>query len=281
MSKTDELKKLAEKITGETPSGRRASNVVEFIADKISGDTKDATTISESIAYLTDVYESGGTLQEKEVTITENGTTTVTPDEEYDGLSSVEVTTNIPSGNGVLDAEKYSYIASNGSPSRFPTLLKSIELNCANITTFENCFKDCIAATSINLTNVNTSNNINFHWAFYGCSSLTNLDIDNISSIRFYSIVSCFQGCESLVNLPVLDLQYATGTNSLSNAFKDCTSLSNDSLHNILKSLLTKTSYTSYNKNLSHIGLSSEQATICTTFDEWTTLSASGWTTGY
>ena len=36
----------------------------------------------------------------KAVTITENGTATITPDEGYDGLSSVDVTVNVASGGG-------------------------------------------------------------------------------------------------------------------------------------------------------------------------------------
>lgn len=60
MSKTDELKKLAIKITGDTPNSRRASDIVEYIADYLSGNAENTQTISEAIKYLTEVYTGGG-----------------------------------------------------------------------------------------------------------------------------------------------------------------------------------------------------------------------------
>ena len=62
--------------------------------------------------------------------------------------------------------------------------------------------------------------------------------------------------------------------------FKNCTSLSDGSLNNILTICTNATSYPS-TKTLKYIGLSEEQATKCQSLSNYQAFLDAGWTTGY
>ena len=75
------------------------ASVADAIREK--GGTSDALVFPEGFVSAISAIQTGAAepvLQEKTVTYTSNGTTTITPDEGYDGLSSVDVTVDVASG---------------------------------------------------------------------------------------------------------------------------------------------------------------------------------------
>ena len=66
----------------------------------------------------------------------------------------------------------------------------------------------------------------------------------------------------------------------MSNMFKYCPNLSNESLNNILAMCTNAIKITS-NKTLKYIGLTNEQAATCQGLSNYNTFISAGWTTGY
>lgn len=191
-----------------------------------------------------------------------------------------------------------------GSDSDLYDFLCAIDMSAtAARTHFVSMFEYCIGLTRVPL--FDTSSGLYMQYMFHGCTALTSVPQFNTSSVTLcnymfdgctaltsvpqFDLSSCedpgamFHGCSSLVTVPQFDFSKVTSFGGLLSAtkiFGGCTSLSNDSLNNILASLTSATSYTG-TKTLKYLGLTSAQASTCTGLSNYAAFTAAGWSTGY
>ena len=157
------------------------------------------------------------------------------------------------------------------------------KFNTSNVTTMNGMFYDCRAFTTLDLSKFNTEKVTDMGIMFGRCSSLTSLDLSSFNTNKLSNMNSMFYGCTNLVTLNVDSFvlsSFSGNNNGISACFKNCTSLSNDSLNSILKMLSTWTKSFS-DKTLAKAGLTQEQAETCTTLSNWQACVNVGWSTGY
>ena len=146
-------------------------------------------------------------------------------------------------------------------------------LDTSSVTSMFNMFHGCTNLTTI--PQLDTSSVKSMLHMFNGCTNLTTipqLDTSSVTKMQFM-----FSGCTNLTTIPLLN---TSSVKSMQSMFYNCTSLSDESLNNILAMCANATSYTS-TKTLKYIGLTSDQATKCTTLSNYSAFTAAGWTTGY
>lgn len=220
-----------------------------------------------------DVPSSEPTLQSKDVTITQNGTTKIKPSTGYDALSDVDVTVNVPS-TSVPDWTQIGY--SSVPPVLLDDFAHSKEIYDnwdTSITNFYQKYKG--DRTLLFFPAVDMSHATYIREMFMNCTGLKSvpmLDTSNCTDLR-----SMFAYCHTLEYVPVLSLKSAT---LLSNMFMQCYILSDEALNNIMAMCLTAESYTG-TKTLSELSITTTQATRCQSLSNYNAFIEAGWTTGF
>lgn len=224
-----------------------------------------------SISLTTNVQPN---LETKSITITENTTTTLTPTSGKDGMSSVSITTNV-SGGGGLDWSAIGY-------SEVPISIQNgydyaVEVMNNFIPSESLYFKFSSNKNLIYMPLVNTSITTNMSYAFYNCENLNSLpllDTSNVTDMRFMC-----RGCLLLKDVPILDTSKAV---QMQNAFQNTPKLSDNSLDNILQMCINATSYTE-TKTLNYIGFNSveQKASKIQALPHYQDFIDAGWTIGY
>lgn len=213
--------------------------------------------------YIKNAGKGGGILPTGTINITENGTVDVT------NYATADVNVQATSTNYISDCS--SLCANNFRISELSTLIPLCKptkadymfSNSSELTSFDGSNLDMLNCTTVIQM-----------FAGAGITTISNLDTSNVTTTNFWRM---FRNCNSLVNVSVMNTSKAT---RMQDMFAGCSSLSNDSLNNILEMCLNSNTYSAY-KALSDIGLSSAQATTCTTLSNWQACVNAGWTTGY
>lgn len=161
-------------------------------------------------------------LQDKEITITKNGTKSITYDSDYDGLGKVDITTAVPGGGTSLTITNGDYLFYENA--RTETYSDILDL-CDNLQSIYHMFNGASnISTAIDLSDKLASGyNHRFDGAFAKASKTPSIKI-NVPQTTSTSLSSTFINCTNLASVDFTGFNLSTITN-LEYTFSGCSNL--------------------------------------------------------
>ena len=188
-------------------------------------------------------------LESKEITITENGTTTVVPSEGFGGLSSVDIDVYIANPAEEIDFSEIGYDATDNQNANM-VIQDSIEyakkiqaeytdskiyngdnkiiffpfVDFSNRTSCGGLFNGCGGLQYVPpLTITNKCTNMNS--SFEKCGALDFLDVSNFNTSNVTNMSSLFNGCKLLTKIIGIENWDTSNVNNISYMFNECKTL--------------------------------------------------------
>ena len=183
---------------------------------------------------------------------------------------------NIIDGYNYAKTIKQNFVPSGNMQNKYKedqNLVYFPNVDTSTTTMFSGTFQNCYCLTNIAL--IDLSNATSIGNMFDSCRSLKKIPQFDTKNCEYFGYT--FYQCYSLKDVPILNTSKAT---TLQYMFRYCDNLTNESLNNIMKMCINATSFNG-TKSLSHIGLSSTQATRCQSLSNYQAFLNAGWTTGY
>ena len=163
-------------------------------------------------------------LQEKTATIVQNGSQTITPDEGFDGMSSVQINAAITGDSSAIDFSSIGYDAEfsaelNAKWNNDVAYSKSLydSWNPSN-TSANNLYSG--DTKLVYAPNIDTSNVTDMYRMFFGCKSLQIVPFINTSNVNRMDYM--FSACLNIKTVPLFDTR---NVNSMNNMFQNCSGL--------------------------------------------------------
>lgn len=180
-------------------------------------------------------------LQEKTATIVQNGSQTITPDEGFDGMSSVQINAAITGESSAIDFSTIGYDAEFSAelnakfnndvayskslydawnPSNTDAnylyendtkLVYAPNIDISNVIMTYAMFSGCTSLTTVPF--YDTSNVENFNFMFEGCTNLRTVPAFDTS--KGFTMQQMFSGCSSLTSVPEFDTSHSNYMNSM------------------------------------------------------------------